>query len=44
MELSRLRHGELIAGAAGVVLLVVMFLDWYAVGGTTEVGGREIEI
>ena len=21
-----------------------MFLDWYAAGGTTEVGGRDIEI
>ena len=44
MELSRLRSGELIAAAGGVGLLLVMFLDWYAAGGTTEVGGRDIEI
>ena len=44
MELTRLRPGELIAAAGGVALIVVMFLDWYAAGGTTEVGGRDIEI
>ena len=44
MELTRLRAGELIAAAGGVALLVVMFLDWYAAGGTTEVAGRDIEI
>jgi len=44
VELSRLRTGELIAAAGGAALLVVMFLDWYAAGGTTEVGGRDIEI
>jgi hypothetical protein len=44
VELTRLRPGELIAAAGGVALLVVMFLDWYAAGGTTEVGGRDIEI
>jgi hypothetical protein len=44
VELSRLRAGELIAAAGGVALLVVMFLDWYAAGGTTEVGGQDIEI
>jgi hypothetical protein len=44
MELSRLRAGELIAAAGGVALLVVMFFDWYAAGGTTEVGGQDIEI
>ena len=44
MELSRLRAGELIAAAGGVVLLVVMFLDWYAAGGVTAVGGRDVEI
>jgi hypothetical protein len=40
----RLRPGELIAAAGGVALLVVMFLDWYAAGGTTEVSGRDVEI
>ena len=44
MELTRLRAGELIAAAGGVALLVVMFLDWYAAGGTTEVAGRDLEI
>jgi hypothetical protein len=44
MELSRLRAGEIVAAAGGVGLLVVMFLDWYAAGGTTEVGGQDIEI
>jgi hypothetical protein len=29
MDLRRLRAGEWIAGAAGVVLLVSLFLDWY---------------
>jgi hypothetical protein len=28
--MSRLRTGELVAGAAGLVLLVSTFLDWYA--------------
>jgi hypothetical protein len=44
VELSRLRPGELIAGAGGIVLLVVMFLDWYAAGGRTEFQGQELEI
>lgn len=29
MDLRRLRAGEWVAGAAGVVLLVSLFLDWY---------------
>ena len=37
MELSRLRRGQLIAAAGGVALLVVMFLDWYSVGGVDGV-------
>ena len=44
MDLSRLRPGELIAAAGGAGLLVVMFLEWYATAGVTEVGGRDIEI
>ena len=44
MELSRLRQGELVAGLGGVVLLVVMFVDWYAAGGRTEFQGQDIEI
>jgi uncharacterized membrane protein len=34
VELSRLRRGDVIAGLGGVALLVVMFLDWYAAGGS----------
>src|SRR5215216_2681173 len=30
MDLGRLRLGEVIAAAAGIALLVVMFLPWYA--------------
>jgi hypothetical protein len=44
VELSRLRPGELIAAGGGIALLVVMFLDWYAAGGRTQVAGREITI
>jgi hypothetical protein len=29
MDLRRLRHGEWMAGIAGAVLLVSLFLDWY---------------
>ena len=31
--MRRLRAGEIVAGAAGVVLLVAMFLNWYSVSG-----------
>ena len=40
MELSRLRQGELIAGVGGLVLMVVMFLDWYSVVGLGEVAAN----
>lgn len=33
MDMTRLRLGELIAGIAGVILLISMFLGWYSVGG-----------
>ena len=33
MDLSRLRQGEKIAGIAGILLLVFMFLPWYGLGG-----------
>jgi hypothetical protein len=37
MDLSRLRGGELIAAAAGIVLLVaLLFLNWYGVGASFE--------
>lgn len=32
MRLGRLRAGELLAVAGAVVLLIVLFLDWFAVG------------
>ncbi|MEO8687174.1 MAG: hypothetical protein ABI611_03015 [Solirubrobacteraceae bacterium] len=44
MELSRLRPGDILAGVGGVVLLVVMFLDWYAAGGSTEIQGQNLKI
>jgi hypothetical protein len=44
VELSRLRTGEVVAAAGGLALLVVMFLEWYAVGGTTQVAGRRVEV
>jgi hypothetical protein len=34
--MRRVRAGELVAGAAGVVLLVVMFLSWYSVSGRDD--------
>lgn len=37
MDTSRLSQGELIAGASGLALLVVMFLPWYGVD--VNVGG-----
>jgi hypothetical protein len=41
MDLRRLRHGEWIAGIAGVVLLVSLFLDWYRAGGAAKATGWE---
>lgn len=44
MDANRLRTGELIAGVAGVVLLVVMFLSWFGVGDIdTGVPGLDVE-
>lgn len=34
MDFSKLRTGELIAGISGVLLLIIMFLPWYGVGGS----------
>lgn len=42
MELSRLRRGHWLAGGGGVALLVVMFLDWYSVGGVDGVRSQGI--
>lgn len=34
MDFSRLRAGELVAGIAGLLLVVVLFFTWYTVKGT----------
>ncbi len=39
MDLRRLRAGEWIAGGAGVVLLVSLFLPWYGPGEVTALAG-----
>jgi len=45
MDVSKLRGGELIAAIGGVVLLVaLLFLNWYGVGGSVETGFGEIEV
>jgi hypothetical protein len=44
VELSRLRQGDLVAGLGGVALLIVMFLDWYAAGGSARFQGQDINI
>ena len=31
MDVNRLRRGELIAGASGVVLFILMFLNWFGI-------------
>lgn len=42
MDLSRIRRGEMIAAAGGVVLLIaLLFVDWYSVG--TSIGSISIE-
>ncbi len=33
MDVNRVRQGELIAGAAAVALLIIMFLPWFGIGG-----------
>jgi hypothetical protein len=33
MDFGKLRTGELIAGISGVLLLIIMFLPWYGIGG-----------
>ena len=39
--MRRVRIGELVSGAAGVVLLVSMFLDWYSVSPRVLVGAMD---
>jgi hypothetical protein len=38
-DTSRARFGDLIAGAAGVVLFISLFLNWYSVDVKSSVGG-----
>jgi hypothetical protein len=41
MDLSRLRTGEKIAGAAGIALILIMFIfDWYGLKGASDLGGE----
>jgi uncharacterized membrane protein len=44
VELSRLRHGDLIAGIGGVALLITLFLTWYSAGGSATFQGQDIEV
>lgn len=45
MDLNRLRRGDQIAGAGGIVLLLAMVLfDWYGAGGETEVFGQRFDV
>ena len=44
MDTNRLRTGELIAGIAGVVLLIVMFLSWYGAPDSVTAGGVTIDV
>jgi hypothetical protein len=46
MDLSRIRRGEMIAAAGGLVLLIALFLvDWYSAGAqvSTPVGSISVE-
>src|SRR5918998_4874450 len=44
MDTNRLRTGELIAGIAGAVLLIVMFLSWFGAPDTVTSGGVTIDV
>jgi len=39
MDISRLRTGERLAGAAGIALLVFMFFDWFGIKASVGFGG-----
>jgi hypothetical protein len=41
VDLRRVRHGEWIAGIAGVALLAALFLDWYSTDGGASANGWE---
>ena len=38
MDFSRLRQGEIIAGLAGLALIITLFLDWYGAGDESASG------
>ena len=42
--MRRVRIGEVVAGAAGVVLLVAMFLDWYSVTPEVLFGAQDRQV
>jgi ABC-type xylose transport system permease subunit len=44
MDLRKLRNGEWIALAAGVVLIVALFLPWYGAGGETTSGWSALTV
>jgi hypothetical protein len=45
MPTAKVRPGELVAGACGVLLLVVTFLPWYEIGGNVQGAvGRELRL
>jgi hypothetical protein len=44
MDLRKLRNGDWIALAAGVALLVALFLPWYGAGGQTATGWESLTV
>jgi len=45
MDLNKLNQGEKIAGAAGIVLLISLWLSWYSVSGVNgiQLGGLSVD-
>ena len=41
MDLSKLQRGEFIAIGGGILLLIGLFLDWYATKGLGEINGAQ---
>jgi hypothetical protein len=44
LSLDRLRRGEVVAAGGGVLLLGVMFLDWYAAGGKGRTAWQSFDV
>jgi len=38
MDVNQVRRGELIAGVAGVALIIIMFLEWWSIPGGSAAG------